>query len=95
MSNEIRILCWSSVILVCPRLILPPYRLIIVRDVQQHFSSREDEALLQDYNLSFFYYSPVGGCAAGGGNTTLSSIVTETLQVLLSTDEGNGRVHFC
>lgn len=95
MSDEISILCWSSVIFVCPRLILLPYRLIIVRDVQQHFSSREDEALLQDYNLSFFYYPPVGGCAAGERNTTQSSIVTETLQVLLGTDEGNARVHVC
>lgn len=63
-----------------------------MRDVRQHFSCREDEALLQDYNLSFFYYPPAGGCAAVRGITTSGSALTEPLQLLLSTDEGNGRV---
>ena len=33
----------------CSPLILLPYRLIIVRDVQQNFSSREDKALTLTY----------------------------------------------
>lgn len=57
-------------------------------DVQQLFSSREDEA--QDYNLGFFSYPPGSRCAAGGGITTPA--LTEPLQVSLSTDEGNGQV---
>lgn len=68
-SGEMCILCRSSVIYLRSRLILLPYRLIIVRDAQQLFSSREDEALLQGYNLSYFHYPPAGGCAAGGGIT--------------------------
>lgn len=38
----------------CSPLALLPYELLIVRDVQQHFSSREDETLLPDYNVIFF-----------------------------------------
>lgn len=49
--------------------------------MQQHFSSREDEALLQDYNVSFFYWPPAGGSAAVGEITTPSSVLTEPLQV--------------
>lgn len=63
-----------------------------MRDVQQLFSSGEDEAPLLDYNLSYFHYPPAGGCAAGAGITAPSSALTEPLQVSLSTDEENGRV---
>lgn len=46
-------------------------------DVQRHFSSRDDTALLQDYNVSFVYCRPAGGSAADTKITTPSSALTE------------------
>lgn len=58
-------------------------------DVQQHFSSREEETLLQECNGKFFSYTLTSGCGAGGD--IITPALTGPLQVVLSTDEGNGQ----